>query len=142
MFRAFGRIIVVSLAALAAAVAGLFVLVTLGLERITRAAHGRTFDDDGIATLFDFLRSGLHLAAAATILPALAVIVIGEVVRIRSIIYYVLGGGVALAAIPLVARLGHNADASALPIQAVWQVFATAGFAGGFVYWLFAGRRA
>ena len=116
MFRALGRIIMVSLAALAAAAAGLFVLVTLGLERITRAAHGRTFDDDGIGTLFDFLRSGLHLAAAATILPALAVIVIGEVVRIRSLIYYVLGGGVALAAIPLVARLGHNADASALPI--------------------------
>ena len=58
----------VSLAALAAAAAGLFVLVTLGLERMTRAAHGRTFDDDGIGTLFDFLRSGLHLAAAATIL--------------------------------------------------------------------------
>ena len=46
--------------------AGLFVLVTLGLERITRAAHGpRPFDDDGIGTLFDFLRSGPHLAAAA-----------------------------------------------------------------------------
>jgi hypothetical protein len=29
-----------------------------------------------------------------------------------------------------------------LPDPIVWQVFATAGFAGGFVYWLIAGRNA
>jgi hypothetical protein len=29
-----------------------------------------------------------------------------------------------------------------IPETTVWQVFATAGFAGGFVYWLIAGRNA
>jgi hypothetical protein len=35
-----------------------------------------------------------------------------------------------------------RSGALALPPAAVWQVLATAGFAGGFVYWLIAGRNA
>ena len=52
------------------------------------------------------------------------------------------GGGLALAAVPLVARYGQGGSAMPDPDQLVWQVFATAGFAGGFVYWLLAGRNA
>jgi hypothetical protein len=43
--------------------------------------------------------------------------------------------------IPLLARLGQQPD-QASAATALWQVFATAGFAGGLVYWLLAGRRA
>ena len=64
------------------------------------------------------------------------------VARIRSLIYYVVGGGLALAAVPLLARYGQGGTAMPDPDQLVWQVFATAGFAGGFVYWLLAGRNA
>jgi hypothetical protein len=39
------------------------------------------------------------------------------------------------------ARIGQT-DSLGLPAAAVWQVFATAGFIGGLVYWLLAGRRA
>ena len=68
-------------------------------------------------------------------------VIVGEIARIRSLVYYVAGGGVALAAIPLLARSASGAP-SPRPSTLVWQVFATAGFAGGFVYWLIAGRNA
>jgi len=58
-----------------------------------------------------------------------------------SALYYLGGGGAALAAIPLLSHFGQSAT-FVLPNPAVWQVFATAGFAGGFIYWLLAGRRA
>ncbi|MCK9911764.1 hypothetical protein MXD81_21595, partial [Microbacteriaceae bacterium K1510] len=78
---------------------------------------------------------GIILAASITVIPALLMVIVGEIARIRSIIYYVAGGGLALAAIPLLARYGQDGSVSA-PEAIVWQVFATAGFAGGFVYWL------
>jgi hypothetical protein len=43
--------------------------------------------------------------------------------------------------VPFLARIGQG-SAVTLPAASVWQVFATAGFAGGFVYWLIAGRNA
>jgi hypothetical protein len=73
-------------------------------------------------------------------IPALVVVILGEVARIRSLIYYVVGGGAALAAMPLLARLGEAS--LGVPGGVLWQVFATAGFAAGFVYWLIAGRNA
>jgi hypothetical protein len=141
-----GRMIVVPIAFAVSAAAALFVLVTLGLERITQALHLPGSEGmDSAAGLFDFLRQAHLLASGLTVLPALAVILIGEVARIRSALYYVVGGGAALAAIPLLAHIGPT-HASELPATGVWtgvwQVFATAGFAGGLVYWLLAGRRA
>ena len=77
-----------------------------------------------------------------TLLPALLLVIVGEVARIRSAFYYVVGGGVALAVVPLLTRIGQP-DARVLELSpVVWQVLATAGFAGGFVYWLLAGRNA
>jgi hypothetical protein len=51
------------------------------------------------------------------------------------------GGGLSLGVLPLLARL-QIPDLSAMPPAALWQVLATAGFAGGLVYWLLAGRTA
>jgi hypothetical protein len=122
-------------------VAGL-VLVTVGLERVTHAFHGQTMDEaDSVFAIFDFVGQGVILASGLTIIPALIIVLIGEVARIRSSLYYIVGGGAALAAVPLLTQFGQSA-AFVLPSPAVWQVFATAGFAGGFIYWLLAGRRA
>lgn len=134
-WRIAGRIVIVPLALLASALAAGYVLVTLGLERITRAMHAQGADQDGIFLVLDMLRQGFVLTKGLTILPVLAVVLIGEVARIRASIYYILGGGAALAAIPL---LGSNT----LPAGPLWQVFATAGFTGGLVYWMLAGRKA
>lgn len=140
-WRALGRLIVVPLSFLVAAAASAFVLVTLGLERITQAAsRGSGGDLGNVEVLLELVWQGGVLLSGLTILPALTVAIVGEVARIRSSVYYIAGGGFALAAIPLIARAGVGSDG--LPPAVVWQVFATAGFVGGLVYWLLAGRRA
>ena len=137
-----GRIlIVIPFALIMSAIAALFVLLTLGLERITQFLHVNPIGNEDVETIFAVMNQGLMLMASVTLIPALLMVVIGEVARIRSIAYYVLGGGIALAAIPLLARYGQ-AGTVASSGALVWQVFATAGFAAGFVYWLIAGRNA
>jgi len=76
---------------------------------------------------------------ALTALPGLVLAVIGEVFAIRSFLYYVVAGGMALAAIPLLAASGGSAS---VPSADYMTIFASAGFAGGAVYWLIAGRNA
>ncbi|MFA5950798.1 MAG: hypothetical protein WC807_11010 [Hyphomicrobium sp.] len=137
-WKTLGRLVLVPIAFLLATAAAGFVAVTLGLERITHAVHGQEAPEI-VEQGFDFLWQGSLLASGASILPALAVVIIGEVARIRSWLYYVIGGGIALAAIPLLARLGAASDLTLTPVG---QVLATAGFAGGLVYWLVAGRTA
>ncbi len=136
------RMIVVPISFLIAALFTAFVLFTLSMERVTHAIHGQRLDEsDSMFAIFDLVSQGLLLASGVTILPAIAVVLIGEISRIRSVLYYILGGGAALVAVPLLARFGQSGDL-VLPNSVVWQVFATAGFAGGFIYWLMAGRRA
>jgi hypothetical protein len=135
-----GRMIVVPIAFVLAAIVAILVLFSLGYERFVQATTGQT-GFDIFEAMFDLLGHGALIASSLTILPALALVIIGEVARIRSGLYYVLGGGVALAAIPLLARFGQPANGPMIQ-AAVWQVFATAGFAGGLVYWLCAGRKA
>ncbi|MGH6747999.1 MAG: hypothetical protein ACRECI_01600 [Methyloceanibacter sp.] len=52
-----------------------------------------------------------------------------------------LRAGAALAAIPLLVDT-RNADVEAVAASQYMAIFLTAGFAGGFVYWLLAGRNA
>lgn len=139
MLSTIGRMIVVPIAFLLAALAAILVLVTLGYERIIQAMARGDFPDR-FEAVFDLVGNGVAIFAGLTVLPALALVVVGEVARIRSFLYYVLGGGLALVAIPLLAQLGWQPGPDGL--TALWQVFATAGFAGGLVYWLLAGRRA
>jgi hypothetical protein len=136
------RMIVVPFSFLIAALFTAFVLVTLGMERVTQAVHGKNLDEtDSFFAIIDLVGQGVVLASGVTLLPAIAVVLIGEISRIRSAVYYILGGGAALVSVPLLARFGQSGDL-VLPNPVVWQVFATAGFAGGFIYWLMAGRRA
>lgn len=136
--RTLGRIVWVPIAFVLAVFACLLVVVTLGLERATTALHDRVGTPDGALEIIVAVQSGVLLASALTLVPALAVVVVGEVARFRSALYYVAGGGLAMAVLPLLARTPP--DVAGQPI--VWQVLATAGFAGGFVYWLLAGRNA
>jgi hypothetical protein len=139
--RTLGRIIWVPLAFLVSAAVAGFVLVTLGLERVTQTLRGSGPAEDTIGSMIDLVGHGVLIASAFTVVPALLVVIVGEVARIRSSMYYVAGGGLAFAVVPLLARLGDGGGL-AMPAVPVWQVFATAGFAGGLVYWLLAGRSA
>ena len=140
-WRTVGRLILVPIALLIAAVVSSFVAFTLGLERVTGALHEQGQGDDSFMAMFDLVNQGLLLSSGLTIIPALLIVIVGEVSRIRSGLYYIVGGGAALAAVPLLARLGEAGD-FVMPSAVVWQVFATAGFVGGFAYWLIAGRTA
>lgn len=140
ILRSIWRVIVVGFAVLVSLMITAAVLLTLGLERVTQAMQGRdVIVMDGAA---DGVFALMRLTSAFTILPALALVIVGEVARIRSVLYYVIGGGAAMAAIPLLARFGPASAASGGSSLLVWQVFATAGFAGGLAYWVLAGRRA
>lgn len=137
-----GRVlIVIPFALLMSTLATVFVLVTLGLERIAAFLHVNPIESQDPDRIFAVMDQSLLLVASITVVPALLMVIVGEIARIRSFAYYVVGGGLALAAIPLLARFGQDGAASS-PEALVWQVLATAGFAGGFVYWLIAGRNA
>lgn len=139
--RVLGRVILVPIAFVLAALVTGFVIVSLGQERIVQAVAGRGPDDVTISAGFDLLRLAWSLLSVQTLLPALLLVIVGEVARLRGSLYYVVGGGAALAAVPLMSRL--NQPMTVLDLSpVVWQVLATAGFAGGFVYWLLAGRKA
>jgi hypothetical protein len=140
-WKTLGRLFIVPLGFLLALALSAFVLVTLGLEKITHAMHGQDAGPEIVESTFDLFWQGSLLASGASILPAIGVVIVGEVARIRSWLYYVIGGGLALAAIPLLARINSSGVAT-LSEATVWQVFATAGFAGGLVYWIIAGRNA
>jgi hypothetical protein len=138
--RALGRLILVPLGLLMGLLTAAAVLVSLGLERTTHTLARRPFTEDSIELLFRIGESILGLAGVATLVPALIVVVVGEVARIRSALFYIAGGGVAFAILPLLAASGPRGPG---PVDgALWTVLATAGFAGGLVYWLIADRKA
>ena len=139
--RAVGRVLWLPFAFLLAALVTVYVVISLGQERIVQAISGRGPDDIPINASFDLLRLAMSFISVQAVLPALLLVVIGEVARVRSALYYVAGGGAALAMVPLMERLGQPMTVLDLS-PVVWQVLATAGFAGGFVYWLLAGRKA
>jgi hypothetical protein len=140
-WRAIGRLIIVPLGFILASLAAIAVLFTLGMERFTHTMHRREVDADTVSAMFDLATQAVALLSTFTIIPAILLVIIGEVARIRSSLYYILGGGAVLAAWPLLSRLGTISQDPA-QLGVIWQVFATAGFAGGFIYWLVAGRRA
>jgi len=145
IWRAILRLILVPLGFMLAFFAALFVLFTLGQERIVHEMAGGAVSGDWTemaTTIMTNAELFLSLASAFTIVPALLLIIIGEVSRISSAIYYVIGGGAVLAAIPVLARLASSTESFILPSATILQIFATSGFAAGLVYWLIAGRTA
>lgn len=141
-----GRLIWVPIAFLLSAAGTMFFLVMIAKDRILEAAAGRGPDSGSVFAIIELMRQGQVLLSALTVIPALIVVIVGEVARIRSVLFYIVGGGLAMAAVPLLARYGQAAPGvslqSLIPATLVWQVFATAGFLGGWVYWLLAGRNA
>jgi hypothetical protein len=141
MIRALGRVILLPIAFLIAAGVTLFVILSLGQERIVQAMTGRGPDNLPVGAAVDLLSLAWALVSVQTVVPALLLVVVGEVARFRGAMYYVVGGGAALAIVPLLMRIGNPSGILEVS-PVVWQVLATAGFAGGFVYWVLAGRNA
>ena len=138
------RFIWVAVALMFAMGAGLATLFALGGlwigDELRAAAPGDPAIDLGASWFGAVLFAGT-VAPALTALPAILAAMVGEVLRVRSWLYYVPAGGVALAVVPLLTG-ASPADLPTLPPGQYLTIFAAAGFAGGFVYWLLAGRGA
>ena len=91
------------------------------------------------ANLFAALFFTAAVAPALNAFPGLIAVIAGEILRIRSVLYYTAAGGAALAVIPILARSAESASTS---MSSYMSLFAAAGFIGGFTYWALAGARA
>ena len=147
------RLIWVAIAALLSVAAGVAFMLVLGLEWLTRAINASGADGidrwiggaNAIVPVFArFMELGAALGIALA--PGFLVLIIAEVMRIRSLTYYVTGGGIAFAALP---TMFHWAEAAGRvgDRPPLWQtpallLIATGGFVAGAVYWGLAGRRA
>lgn len=142
--RTLFRMIWVVTALLVAIAVALTVLFALGAvwvgDELKEAAPNDPLLRDG-APIFGVVMFAGTVGPALTALPALVAAVAGEALRIRSWMYYVLAGGVALAVVPLLAA-PQGTDLTEIAASHYMTIFATAGFAGGFIYWLLAGARA
>ena len=81
------------------------------------------------------------VAPVLTLAPAVIAVLVGELARVRSLLYYVLAGGAAAAVMPLIAARPDIAGGVTYNAP-YFTIMATAGFTAGLVYWLLAGRRA
>ena len=139
-----GLVVVVAFCvAVAVALVVLFALGAMWAGEELRAAAppgDPIFAAEG-AAVFGVVLFAATVAPALTALPGLLAVIVGEVLRVRSWLYYVLAGGAALVAIPLLASASADGAFESLH-GAYMTIFATAGFAGGFIYWLLAGARA
>ncbi len=143
--RFIGRLIWVGVAALVAGIAAAAVGLTLGAELATRAISAASVgtDRDTLNGWFAVLDGALPLWSALvslSLIPAVLVLVVGEIGKIRSLLFYLAGGGIAIAGVPAMLRLSQAAPAPGDTTYLL--VLATAGFAAGLTYWLLAGRTA
>jgi hypothetical protein len=138
------RMLWVTITLLLAVGAALAVLFTLGAmwvgDELRTAAPHDPMLRHGADRIFGVLLFAGTVTPALTILPALGAVIAGEVLKIRSWMYYVLAGGASLVAIPLLAS-PRAEDIQSLPASPYISIFAAAGFVGGFIYWLLAGAR-
>ena len=137
----FGRIIVIIFGLLVAIiVAG----ITLAIGII--APELAAMDSDPIERVIFFFVAffATGLVVVFALLPAALVVAISEVLRMRSFIYYGVGGAlVALASYygsDISVQLENTTDVP--PVANALQLAAAAGILGGLAYWLIAGRNA
>lgn len=140
------RVFAVAFGFVLAMMAGLITLFFLGAR--WAAGEASAFTPDNADDVSQAINQGLgiiaffiNVAPVLTLLPGIAAVVIGEVAHIRSLLYYLIAGGLAAALMPLIATQREAVESSTYS-AAYFSIIATAGFAGGFIYWLIAGRNA
>jgi hypothetical protein len=148
IFKILGRIIVVGFGLFLSVLFGFLILTYLGSTLVSEDLAGRygseTQVSDFETTVLTFLGAVsfvFTLYPALTILPALLIAAIGEIGHIRSILFYIIAGGLGALSIPLL-YVVMSPDANDMPSQHFLAIFATSGFGAGLLYWLIAGRRA
>lgn len=132
MFLILARLAITAIGfTLASFSAAMVIVYAIGFQWTASGKSG--FDDAG-----QLLAAGLFVTlfvGMLSFIPAFIIIIITEVKRVRSVLPFLIGGGVtgAGAALWFFSNPGEARN---------WPVFAAAGVVAGFVYWLVAGRRA
>jgi hypothetical protein len=143
---AVNRIILVFLGFVLAVITGAVTLFFAGSRWAAQEVASQIPDSPDGASQFISQALGMiafvfTVAPVLTLAPAIVAILVGEVARIRSLLYYVVAGGVAAAIMPLIAAQDQAAE-NVTYNAPYFTLMATAGFAAGLIYWLLAGRRA
>lgn len=138
MMAAIGRIILAPVGFLAALAVTVLVLVNVGYERMSEAS-GYGFGLDAWRLGWGLAGQLKGLVSMVAVVPAIVVVLVGEWARVQSVLYWLIAGAVAAVAAPVVSKLARS-GVLAVPPLSVLQVMATSGLAGGYVYWLIAGR--
>ena len=123
--------------ALTVIVAMLFV----GLDRSGLVGGSGTFRIDSLTQGWRMMMSLKAAITLSVLIPVALVAIVGELGRIRLALYYMAGGALAVAFVPALIRAASG-SALAWPQTEVLQVALLAGTAGGYVYWIIAGRGA
>jgi hypothetical protein len=137
----FGRIIMI-LCALILAIMAAGITLAIGIV----APDWAGIDSDPVERLSFFIVSffATSFVGAVAIMPAALLIVISEAARLRSFLFYGVGGAlVGLASYygsDISVRLENTTDVP--PVANALQLAAAAGIIGGLVYWVVAGRNA
>ena len=143
IFQVIGRLIGIGFGFLLALLVGFATLAYLGGQLVADQMvqeYGQEVAG-GALDFIGFIGFLVELYPALTLLPALLVVAIGEIGRLRSWMYYVLAGGAASLMVPLLYVVSYAQERD-MPSSSFLLIFATAGFFAGGVYWLVAGRKA
>lgn len=149
VIRIFGRLIKIAVGFLAACFAASLLLVFAAKDwAIEYSSYGGWYVDgafsgahDGPVGLFAalfFASFTTSFIGAMALVPAGLAILLAEAKRLTSLTYHLIAGGLVALAI-LVATWIPPQAGQRLPDD--WNLFLAAGFIGGFLYWLIAGRR-
>lgn len=147
LLRILARLIWISCALFAACIAGAAVVA---IAVFNMAPLERWLSGDPVEAGINVALAGIIIiffVASFTLVPAAIAIIVGEIFRLRSWLYYAAAGALT-AGLTLVLQQGRSGIiAPEVPPPAAldsWQllVFVAAGLAGGLVYWALAGRSA
>lgn len=148
VIRIFGRLIKIAVGFMAACyAASLLLVVGANAWRIEFSNYtgwdfyggysGAQDDTIGFIASMVFAVFATSFIGATALVPAGLAIVLAETRRLTGLVYHILAGGITALAI-LVGTWIPAPGERGLPAD--WNLFLAAGFAGGFVYWLIAGR--
>jgi H+/Cl- antiporter ClcA len=137
----FGRIIVIAFALIVASIiAG--IALAIGIVAPDRS----WLDSDPIERVMFFTVSffATSFIGATAFVPAVLLVAVAEIMRLRRVLYYAAAGAV----VGLASYFGSNVElrlentTDVSPVFHPLQLAAAAGIIGGLVYWLLAGRNA
>lgn len=113
-----------------------YILAIFAAAAVVAAAASEPPQADVLSFTLAYLFT-VNAIGAVAFVPAAAAIIAAEILRLRSVFYFLAVGGGLGVVLNEVSIRGHFADAT---LDRADLVFPAAGFAAGFVYWLVVGR--